>query len=53
MLGYYNDLITQKSWQTLQVLRGRLEFVLIGGWAVYLYTKALKSKDIDLNLLPS
>ena len=48
MAGFYNDLVTQKSWQTLQDLRGKLSFILIGGWAVYLYTKALKSKDIDL-----
>ena len=48
MAGFYNDLVTQKSGQTLQDLRGKLSFILIGGWAVYLYTKALKSKDIDL-----
>ena len=48
MASFYNDLVTQKSWQTLQDLRGKLSFILIGGWAVYLYTKALKSKDIDL-----
>ncbi|MEK7566016.1 MAG: hypothetical protein AAB506_03150, partial [Patescibacteria group bacterium] len=48
MQSFYNDLVTQKSWQTLQDLRGRLDFILIGGWAVYLYAKALKSKDIDL-----
>ena len=48
MPSFYNDLVTQKSWQTLQNLRGKLDFILIGGWAVYLYTKALKSKDIDI-----
>ncbi len=48
MASFYNDLVTQKSWQALQDLRGKLSFILIGGWAVYLYTKALKSKDIDL-----
>jgi len=48
MQNYYNDLVTKKSWLTLQDLRGKLDFVLIGGWAVYLYTRALKSKDIDL-----
>lgn len=48
MPSFYNDLVTQKSWLTLQNLRGKLDFVLIGGWAVYLYTKTLKSKDIDL-----
>ena len=48
MQGYYNDLVTQKSWKTLQELRGNVDFVLIGGWAIYLYTHSLKSKDIDL-----
>lgn len=46
-MDYYHDLITEKSWQELQKLRPRYKFVLIGGWAVYLYTKGLKSKDID------
>lgn len=49
-MQYYHDLITQKSWQLLQSLKKKYNFVLIGGWAVYLYTKALKSKDIDFVL---
>ena len=49
-MPYYHDLITDKSWQLLQQLRKKYNFILIGGWAVYLYTKALKSKDIDLVL---
>jgi hypothetical protein len=40
--------MTSKSWQLLQELRRAYSFVLIGGWAVYLYTHALKSKDIDV-----
>lgn len=48
MPGYYNDLITEKSWKTLQELQRKLDFILIGGWAVYLYTHSLKSKDIDI-----
>lgn len=48
MADFYNDLVTQKSWQTLQNLKRQIDFVLIGGWAVYLYTQALKSKDIDI-----
>ena len=47
-MRYYHDLVTERSWQALQTLRTQLDFVLIGGWATYLYTKALKSKDIDL-----
>lgn len=45
---YYHDLVTQKSWEELLRLKRTVKFVLIGGWAVYLYTKALKSKDIDI-----
>ncbi|OGM24126.1 hypothetical protein A3D00_04895 [Candidatus Woesebacteria bacterium RIFCSPHIGHO2_02_FULL_38_9] len=47
-MNYYHDLITQKSWQVLKSLSGKFKFILIGGWATYLYTKALKSKDIDM-----
>lgn len=47
-MEYYHDLVTQKSWEELKVLSKTLEFTLIGGWATYLYTKALKSKDIDI-----
>lgn len=47
-MDFYNDLITEKSWRTLQTLKNKLNFVLIGGWAIYLYTEALKSKDIDI-----
>lgn len=47
-MAYYHDLITQKSWKELKVLKNKADFVLLGGWAVYLYTKQLKSKDIDI-----
>ena len=46
-MNYYHDIITEKSWQKLQKLRRLYNFILIGGWAVYIYTKSLKSKDID------
>lgn len=49
-MAYYHDEITQKSWEELKRIRSLLSFVLIGGWAVYLYTKGLKSKDIDVLL---
>jgi len=48
MPEFYQDLITQKSFEALQNLKREFDFILIGGWAVFLYTKALKSKDIDL-----
>jgi len=47
-MQYWDDLITQQSWLTLQQLNKKYEKVLIGGWAVFIYTKALKSKDIDI-----
>ncbi len=47
-MNYYRDQITQKSWQALATLVQKYKFVLIGGWAVWLYTKQLKSKDIDI-----
>ncbi len=48
MPEFYHDIITEKSFKFLQTLRGRYRFVLIGGWAVFLYTRSLKSKDIDI-----
>lgn len=48
MNSFYQDIIVEKSWQILKDLRKKIDFVLIGGWAVYLYTKSLKSKDIDI-----
>lgn len=47
-MDFYHNLITEKSWQLLQTLKRKYKFILIGGWAVFLYTQALKSKDIDL-----
>ena len=47
-MDYYHNLVTDKSWKLLQALRKTHDFILIGGWAVFLYTMALKSKDIDL-----
>ncbi len=48
MPEFYQNLITEKSYKILQDLKREFDFILIGGWAVFLYTKALKSKDIDL-----
>jgi hypothetical protein len=48
MPEFYHDLITEKSFKVLQDLKKKFDFILIGGWAIYLYTKALKSKDIDI-----
>lgn len=45
---FWHDAVTEKSFIFLQDLRKNFKFTLIGGWAVYFYTKALKSKDIDI-----
>lgn len=49
-MEFYHDLITEKSFKILQDLKRKFNFILIGGWAIFLYTKALKSKDIDIIL---
>ncbi|MBI2631836.1 hypothetical protein HYW75_02435 [Candidatus Pacearchaeota archaeon] len=43
----WNDLITDKSKEILFELKKSVTFVLIGGWAIWLYSQAVKSKDID------
>jgi len=45
---FWHNQITEKSFIFLQELRKNFKFVLIGGWAVYFHTHALKSKDIDI-----
>jgi len=47
-MAYYHDLVTEKSWAELRQLHTICDFTLLGGWAVYLYTHGLKSKDIDI-----
>ncbi|MBI2578111.1 MAG: hypothetical protein HYW26_00200 [Candidatus Aenigmarchaeota archaeon] len=45
---FWDDLIVDRSWDVLISLAKEIDFILIGGWAVYLHTKAIKSKDIDI-----
>lgn len=47
-MQFYHSLVTEKSYKFLQDLKRNYQFILIGGWAVYLYTRTLKSKDIDI-----
>lgn len=47
-MKFYHDLVTRQSWQVLQLWQRQYKFILIGGWAVWLYTQGLKSKDIDV-----
>ena len=48
MPEFYHDLITEKSFKILQDLKRKFDFILIGCWAIFLYTKSLKSRDIDI-----
>ncbi len=47
-MDYWNDILTEKSWGILQKIKSEFGFTLIGGWAVYLWAKTHKSKDIDI-----
>ncbi len=47
-MSYFQKFLTDKSFQILTELKKNYDFILIGGWAVYLYTNSLKSKDIDI-----
>ena len=44
----WRDDVTDRSWTVLSHLRELSRFILIGGWAVYMWTRKLKSRDIDL-----
>jgi len=45
---FWNDSVTAASWEKLVELSKKYKFVVIGGWAAYLWTGAQKSKDIDI-----
>jgi hypothetical protein len=45
---HWNTLLTEKSWNILLDIRRKYDFILIGGWAAYLWAKQQKSKDIDI-----
>ncbi len=50
-MEFWNSLLTERSWEILQQLRRKpFHFILIGGWATYLWTRQHKSKDIDIIL---
>jgi hypothetical protein len=44
----WRDEAVERSWRVLAELRSFADFVLIGGWGVYLWTGKLKSRDIDV-----
>lgn len=47
-MEFWNDVSTDRSWEVLIQMGKKFNFILIGGWACYLLTKTLKSKDIDI-----
>lgn len=48
-MEFWNSLLTEQSWKILQELQKKpFHFILIGGWAAYLWTRTHKSKDIDI-----
>ena len=47
-MEYWNSMLTEKSWKILHEIRKQFNFVLIGGWAVYLWAKTHKSRDIAI-----
>lgn len=48
-MEFWNSLLTEKSWKILQdIKKEKFRFIVIGGWAAYLWTKQHKSKDIDV-----
>jgi len=49
-MEFWNDISTRKSWDLLKILNKKLGFIVIGGWAIYIWTNALKSKDVDIIL---
>ena len=48
MTEYWNEQLTKASWKKLQEISKLYDFILIGGWAIFLWTGKHKSKDIDI-----
>ena len=48
-MEFWNSILTEESWNILKKLQKKpFKFILIGGWAAYMWTKLHKSKDIDI-----
>ena len=45
---FWPEIVTQKSWEKLVSLSQEYSFIVIGGWAAFLWTGLHKSKDINL-----
>ncbi|MBI4440413.1 hypothetical protein HY638_05560 [Candidatus Woesearchaeota archaeon] len=48
MTEFWDEGVTAKSYGHLIALAKKYKVVVIGGWAVYLFTRMHKSKDIDI-----
>ncbi len=48
MAEYWGELLTQASWEALVEISKKYGVTVIGGWAVYLWTRQHKSKDADI-----
>ncbi len=47
-MQYWHEMLTEESWLLLQEIKKEFDFILIGGWAVYLWARKNKSRDIDI-----
>jgi len=47
-MEFWNESVTDRAWKVLIKLVNKFDPIVIGGWAAYLLTKTLKSKDIDV-----
>ncbi|MFH1200204.1 MAG: hypothetical protein V1708_03995 [Candidatus Micrarchaeota archaeon] len=48
MAQYWNEELTAASWSALLEFSKAYDCTVIGGWAVYLWARTQKSKDLDL-----
>ncbi len=48
VVGIWPEHVTRQSWRVLNELAARLNPIVIGGWAVFLWTGAMKSAGVDL-----
>ncbi len=48
MVEIWHPELVEKSWRVLNRLRSFADFVLIGGWGVFLWARRAKSRDIDM-----
>ncbi len=47
-MEFWNELVLEKSWRTLLEINRKFDVIVIGGWAAYIFTKTLKSRDVDV-----